>query len=51
MTDLSLTVSRNISAPAETVFNAWLDPAMLAKFMAPGPGMTVPSADTNGPQY
>lgn len=47
MTDLSLTVSRNISAPAETVFNAWLDPAMLAKFMAPGPGMSVPTAKTD----
>ena len=35
MTNLSLTVSRIINAPVEAVFNAWLDPEMLAKFMRP----------------
>jgi uncharacterized protein YndB with AHSA1/START domain len=48
MTTLSLTTSRIINAPIETVFNAWLDPATLSKFMIPGDGMTVPSADADG---
>lgn len=47
MSELSLTVSRHISAAPEKVFNAWLDPAMLAKFMTPGPNMTVPKAVTD----
>ena len=29
------------------MFNAWLDPAMLARFMMPGPNMTVPHAATD----
>lgn len=44
MTDLSLTVQRTINAPQDKVFNAWLDPETLARFMLPGPGMTVPRA-------
>jgi len=44
MTDLTLNVSRTIDASPEALFNAWLDPALLAKFMAPAPGMTVPHA-------
>jgi len=44
MTELALTVSRKINAPADKLFNAWLDPEMLAKFMIPGTGMTVPQA-------
>ncbi|MBV1868879.1 MAG: SRPBCC domain-containing protein [Marinosulfonomonas sp.] len=47
MTELSLTVSRTIDAPAETLFNAWLDPAMLVKFMLPGAGMSVPRASSD----
>lgn len=47
MSELSLTTSRTISAPRERVFNAWLDPKMLAKFMTPGPGMTVPVSKTD----
>lgn len=46
MTDLSLTVSRIIRAPIEKVYNAWLNPEMLARFMIPGDGMTVPKAET-----
>lgn len=34
-TELELTVSRTIPAPREKVFNAWLSPAMLSKFMRP----------------
>ena len=33
MTELELTVTRTISAPRAKVFNAWLSPEMLAKFM------------------
>ena len=48
MTDLSLTTSRVINASPERIFDAWLDPAMLMRFMTPGPGMTAPKA-TNDP--
>lgn len=42
--DLTLTVSRTISAPPEEVFEAWLDPEILTRFMTPGEDVTVPSA-------
>jgi uncharacterized protein YndB with AHSA1/START domain len=38
MSELDLTVTRTIAAPRETVFNAWLSPATLAKFMRPPAG-------------
>ena len=38
MTDLTLTVERTIKAPPATVFEAWLNPEMLRKFMMPGAG-------------
>ncbi len=47
MTDLSLTVERTINAPQADVFNAWLNPEMLQKFMIPGPGMSVPKASND----
>lgn len=41
MNELELTVSRKIPAPRAKVFDAWLSPPMLAKFMRPGgSGMT-----------
>ncbi|MCG6885510.1 MAG: SRPBCC domain-containing protein [Silicimonas sp.] len=43
-TELELTVSRHIKAPREKLFDAWLDPEMLARFMLPGPDMSVPEA-------
>ncbi len=46
-TELKLQVSKTLNHPVEKVFNAWLDPAMLAKFMTPGPGMSVPRAETD----
>ena len=49
MADLSLTVERTIKAAQSDVFNAWLNPEMLQKFMMPGAGMTVPAA-TNDPK-
>lgn len=44
MTELSLNISRTINATPEALFNAWLDPKMLTRFMAPGPNTTVPHA-------
>ena len=44
MSELKLTTSRHINAPVERVFEAWLDPEMLARFMLPADGMSVPSA-------
>ncbi|WP_282064692.1 SRPBCC family protein [Aliiroseovarius marinus] len=44
MTELSLEITRHIPHPPERVFDAWLDPKMLAKFMIPGPGVTIPEA-------
>ena len=34
-TELKLEISRTIAAPREAVFDAWLDPEMLARFMTP----------------
>lgn len=41
---LAATARRFISAPPRTVFDAWLDPGLLARFMTPAPGTTVPHA-------
>jgi uncharacterized protein YndB with AHSA1/START domain len=49
MNELELTVNRTIAAPREKVFDAWLQPAMLAKFMGPPSGGTEPSKVTNDP--
>ena len=45
--ELSLEIEHRISAAPDRVFDAWLDPAMLAKFMTPMPGMTVPKASND----
>ena len=47
MTELSLTVERTIGAPQERVFDAWLNPDMLSRFMLPGEGTSVASAKTD----
>ncbi len=47
MTDLTLTVERTIKAAPEKVFEAWLRPDMLQKFMLPAEGMTVPKASND----
>ena len=41
-TELNLEVSRVINAPKDVLFDAWLDPKMLANFMMPAPDMSVP---------
>ena len=47
MSDLSLKVERVIKAAQKDIFDAWLDPAMLQKFMMPGTNMSVPSASND----
>jgi uncharacterized protein YndB with AHSA1/START domain len=44
MTDLTLTARRIIGAEPKRVFEAWLDPVLMQRFMAPGPGMHVREA-------
>lgn len=43
MSELELTVNRRIAAPREKVFNAWLSPMTLAKFMRASRDSTGPS--------
>lgn len=45
--ELTLTLSRTINAPVEKVFDAWLNPETLAKFMIPGSGMCEPDVSTD----
>ena len=47
MTDLTLTVRKLIPVPAERVYNAWLDPAMMRKFLFGGPDMHVSAVETD----
>lgn len=44
MTDLRLTCRQVIKASPERVYNAWLDPATMTKFMSPRPDMHVREA-------
>ena len=44
---LELTVTRTIPASKQTVFDAWLTPEALMKFMCPGDGMTCPKAEVD----
>jgi uncharacterized protein YndB with AHSA1/START domain/DNA-binding MarR family transcriptional regulator len=45
--DLTMTVRRRINAPAVKVFNAWLDPKIMSRFMMGKAEMTVPVAETD----
>ena len=47
MTDLTVNINKTINAPIEKVFDAWLDPAMLAQFILPMPGMPAPEVATD----
>ncbi len=42
MNDLTVNISKIIEAPITKVFDAWLDPSILAKFILPMPGMENP---------
>lgn len=47
MTDITLKIDKTIHAPIESVFDAWLDPRILAKFVIPMPGMPEPEVDND----
>ena len=47
MAELSLTIKKNVRAPIEKVFDAWLDPQILAKFMIPMEGMPEPQVEND----
>ena len=47
MQDMTMTVRRRINAPAAKVFNAWLDPKIMSRFMMGKAEMTVPVAETD----
>ena len=47
MTDLTLKVEKTVHAPIEKVFDAWLDPGLLARFMLPQPGMPEPGVSND----
>ncbi|MFZ1865353.1 MAG: SRPBCC domain-containing protein [Polyangiales bacterium] len=42
-----LTVTRTIPAPCKEVFEAWLSPQALSRFMCPAEGMTVPKVEVD----
>lgn len=47
MNDLTLSVSKTINASIEDVFDAWLDPTLLAQFILPMPGMPQPKVEND----
>lgn len=49
MSELELTVKRTINAPADKLFEAWLDPKTMAQFMLPMQNMPAPVVK-NDPQ-
>ncbi len=50
MNDLICKLSRVINAPIDKVFDAWLDPQLLSRFMLPMPGMPQPKTEVDGRQ-
>ena len=47
MTDLTVKLTKTIKAPIEKVFDAWLDPAMLTRFILPDPSMPPPQVSND----
>ncbi len=47
MTDLTVHLNKTINAPIEKVFDAWLDPEMLTRFILPAPGMPQPDVEND----
>ncbi len=50
MTDLTVKIKKEIHAPIEQVFDAWLDSEMLTKFMMPMPNMEFPEVQCDSKQ-
>lgn len=50
MTNLACHVTQVINAPIERVFDAWLNPETLSRFMLPMPGMPRPKTEVDGQQ-
>ena len=50
MKDLTLNVRKTIHAPIEKVFDAWLNPELLAQFILPMPGMPQPEVENDAQQ-
>ncbi|MFV2031338.1 MAG: SRPBCC domain-containing protein [Gammaproteobacteria bacterium] len=48
MNELTCSVEKLIDAPIEKVFDAWLDPTLLSRFMLPMPGMPQPKTEVDG---
>ena len=47
MSELKLNLNKVIKAPQEAVFNAWLNPITISKFMLPMPGMKAPKVEVD----
>ncbi|RLA08307.1 MAG: SRPBCC domain-containing protein [Gammaproteobacteria bacterium] len=47
MTDLTVNITRTIHAPIEQVFDAWLNPELLTRFILPAPGMPQPEVEND----
>jgi uncharacterized protein YndB with AHSA1/START domain len=47
MTDLTVNIEKTINAPIGKVFDAWLDPAMLTRFILPDPAMPQPEVEND----
>jgi uncharacterized protein YndB with AHSA1/START domain len=47
MTDLTVNVTKTIHTPIERVFDAWLDPTMLTRFILPAPSMPQPQVEND----
>ncbi len=44
---LAVQISKVFDAPAKTVFEAWLAPTTLARFLKPAPGVVIEDVDVN----
>jgi len=45
MTDLTVNITKTVHAPIEQVFDAWLNPELLTRFILPAPGMPQPEVE------
>lgn len=47
MTDLIVNITKTVHAPIEQVFDAWLNPELLTRFILPAPGMPKPEVEND----